>query len=435
MLAFSKREDRDSDSYFRVTATRLDAYSLRNTALAVLCLTFVACEKPTAKLELITPVQELDKVVAEQVMALVDEKSGLEIKLIPPPDNGTPVLDALQNGYGDLAFAPNTRRYREGISTIIPLYPSVLHIATRLTEVPQTLRELLAGSTVYAGPAGSASRLLAETIADDLDLKNENVLFVNDFDPAVVNVVIVYAPIDRESVMSEGALKGFRMISLGDPDDVGKGSPVDGAVLLNPRLRPFIIPTGTYGDLSPEPIVTLAVDNLLVSREDLDDAVAYDIFAEILRLRPALFGERPELFQPLDEDVARSNWAFSMHPGAVAFLHRDQPTFIERYSGVAEVLVTLLVAVISGGFAIVRIYRIRRKNRIDRFYVDVIAVRDSIGPGASRSERDAAVAKIRELQNRGFEMLVDEKLAADESFRIFIELTNDSIDEISRTAP
>ncbi len=41
------------------------------------------------------------------------------------------------------------------------------------------------------------------------------------------------------------------------------------------------------------------------------------IHTEIMRLRPALFGERPELFQPIDDNLARSNWTFTMHPGAV----------------------------------------------------------------------------------------------------------------------
>jgi hypothetical protein len=294
------------------------------------------------------------------------------------------------------------------------------------------MRELLAGSTVYAGPPGSIPRLLGEDFSHDLDLEDD-VIFVDELDPAVVDVIVTYAPIDRERVMNDSALEGFRMVSLGDPDEVGKGSAVDSAVLLNPRLRPFIIPVGTYGGLTPEPIVTLAVDNLLVAREELDNTVAYDIFAEILRLRPALFGERPELFQPLDEGVVRSNWAFSMHPGAIAFLQRDEPKFIERYSSVAEVLVTVLVALASGGLAIVRFYRVRRKNRIDQFYMDVIQLRDSVGPDASDSERETAIAKLRALENRGFELLVSEKLAADESFRIFIELTNDSIDVIKQT--
>jgi hypothetical protein len=120
-----------------------------------------------------------------------------------------------------------------------------------------------------------------------------------------------------------------------------------------------------------------------------------------------------------------------MHPGALDYLRQDEPTFVERYSGVAEVLVTIVIGVISGGYALLRIYRIRRKNRIDRFYVEVIRIRDSVRPDASETEREAAIAEIRELQDRAFGMLVEERLAADESFRIFIELTNNSIDRLA----
>jgi len=408
----------------------MTARSKLPTCRTLFCLTLAVltgCERPTVELELIIPDQDLDSVVAEQIVALVEQDSGIDIKLIPLPADGTPVLDALSNGYGDLAFAPNSMRYREGISTVIPLYPSILHIATRLTDPPETLRELLDGATVYAGPPGSIARSIGQDIVGEFDL--ENVEFIDDFDPATVDVVVVYAPIDRDRLMTEGLLANYRFFSLGDPHDVGRGSAVDGAVLLNPRLRPFIMPIDTYGTLTPEPIVTLAVDKLLVAREDLDNAVVYDLFAEILRLRPTLFGERPELFQPLDENVSRSNWAFSLHPGAIDFLQRDEPTFIERYSGVAEVLVTLIVAVFTGGFAMIRFYRIRRKNRIDRFYTDVIRVRDGALSGGNR---DAAVDEIRALQNEAFDMLVAEKLAADESFRIFIELTNNAIAEIER---
>ena len=46
------------------------------------------------------------------------------------------------------------------------------------------------------------------------------------------------------------------------------------------------------------------------------------------------------------------------------------------------------------------------------------------------AERDEAIASIRALQKHGFELVVIEKLAANDSFRIFVELTNDSIGDI-----
>ena len=55
---------------------------------------------------------------------------------------------------------------------------------------------------------------------------------------------------------------------------------------------------------------------------------------------------------------------------------------------------------------------------------------ESVGPDATHEQRAAAIATIRDLQTQGFELLVNEKLAADASFRIFIELTNDSIEKL-----
>ena len=136
------------------------------------------------------------------------------------------------------------------------------------------------------------------------------------------------------------------------------------------------------------------------------------------------------LFQRLREEFDASGSTFVLHPGAQAFTQRDAPTFYERYSGVAEVLVTLVIGLISGTYAVIQIYNRRRKNRIDRFYTDVMAIRDSVDERSPASERAAAVERVRALQNEAFGMLIDEKLAADESFRIFVTLSNDIITQL-----
>jgi hypothetical protein len=81
-------------------------------------------------------------------------------------------------------------------------------------------------------------------------------------------------------------------------------------------------------------------------------------------------------------------------------------------------------------FAGVRIFHMRRKNRIDVFYTETMAIRQSISGSATSDERTTAIQKIRELQTKAFEMLVDEKLSADESFRIFVSLSNDVLHEL-----
>lgn len=392
-----------------------------------------ACVRPVTELELITPPVGVDRAVAEQIVALVEADSGVRIRLIPPLEDGRSELDALEAGYGDIAFAPNNEHYRDGISTIMPLYQSTLHVLVSRDKVGLQPGEQLTDARIYAGPPGSIARAIGEEIVRNARFTSANFTFVDHVDEDF-DVLLMYLPIDREQVLAVPGVENYLMVSLGTPEEIGNGHGIDRAVMLNPRLRPVVLPAGTYDDLTPEPAVTLAVDNLLVARSDLDEAVVYDLFGEMLRIRPALFGDRPELFQPIGEDLIRANWTYALHPGSLAFLQQNEPSFVERYSGVAEVLVTLVVALVSGVFALLKIFSIRRKNRIDRFYMDVIRIRDSVAADGADTARRAAVEEIRKLQNHAYELLVHEKLAADESFRIFVELTNNAIDEINAAA-
>jgi hypothetical protein len=199
---------------------------------------------------------------------------------------------------------------------------------------------------------------------------------------------------------------------------------------MNPQLAPFVIPQGTYGDATPGPILTVAVDMMLVARTEISEAVVYDLVHELNRLRPALASQRPGLFQRLSDDFDIGHSTFILHPGLVAYLDRNEPSVYERYSGVAEVVVTVFVALFSATFAGVRVYHMRRKNRIDAFYTKVIEIRSKLDESSNEEERAAATQQIKQLQNTAFELLVDEKLSADESFRIFISLSNDTLRDI-----
>jgi TRAP-type uncharacterized transport system substrate-binding protein len=396
--------------------------------LAVSVASLTACSRSVTEVDLIMPELPMEQAIARKIADLVDESSGLRINLIPPPGDARSVLDALEQGYGDIAFAPNTNQYRERITTIMPIYPSVLHVGTIADRADGSLEELLNGAQVFAGPPGSIPRQIGEKIVSELQLE-EGVTFTQNQDEEP-DVIILFAPIDRQRVMGNPDLQNLRLFSFGQPEQMGLGSMADRTVLLNPTLRPFVIPAGTYGAMTPKPVMTFAVDTLLVARESLDETLVFDLFEEFLRLRPALFSKRPELFQPIGDDIARAHWTFSLHPGALDYLQRDEPSLIERYSGVAEVLVTLLVGMVSGGFAILKIYQVRRKNRIDAFYTKVIRTRDSVAEDAGPEERAAALEHLRSLREQAYELLVDEQLAADTSFLIFVLLTNDAIAQI-----
>ena len=394
--------------------------------LTIAATLFLGCDQAPTELRLITPKSPVDQEIATDLANLVGRESGVNIALVPAPEDDETVLHSLASGDGDIAIITNNMPFRPDIATVMSLYPTVLHIAYRKGRQTENTRELISGARVFAGLPGTPSRLLFRQIAGRYDLTENDYSFVKSFDQSV-DLVIVFSPISPDRMPE---LPDYSLFSIGKPSDIGTGSRIDAMTLLNPKFKPFIIPVGTYGELTPEPVLTVAVDRLLVARRNLDATVVYDLVSALVSLRPALSSLRPGLFQEISGDFDPSSSTFIIHPGAQAYAQRNAPTVYERYSGVAEVAVTVLLALSSMIFAGLRIYRLRRKNRIDTFYSAVLAIRNSIDATWTAEKRQKKSDELRALQTTAFEQLVDEKLAADESFRIFITLSNDVLQQL-----
>ncbi len=375
---------------------------------------------------MIAPFAPAEKPIVEDLAELLEDTGTTSLSIVGTAESGEAALDAVESGAVDLALISNNLPFRDTIATVMPLYQTALHIAYRADLDASSSTALLTGSRVFAGPVGSSSRIIFERLVKRLELDPGAYEYTTDLedDP---DVLILFAPISRDRMAGH---PDYRLYSLAPPEELHDGSIVDAAVLLNPHFRDFVIPEGTYGVSTPDPVVTIAVDKLLVTRSDLDTSVVYDLINDLLRLRPALAARHPGLFQEMTEDFDASHSRFVLHAGTQAYLLRDTPTVLERYSGVAEVVATLLVGLISACFAAYRVLIVRRKNRIDTFYARARDLRYSIDDASTAEDRQRVAEAIHDLQSEAFDMLIDEKLAADESFRIFITLSNDVLREM-----
>jgi TRAP-type uncharacterized transport system substrate-binding protein len=389
-------------------------------------LLIAACEPGSRELVLVRPAGEIDQEIAENMVELLGDESAINLVLTSDAMAGGDALQQLIEGRADVALISNDQPFRDDIATVMPLYATVLHVVYPNDRDPESFIDLMRNALVFAGQPGSASRRVFERLTSTVELGDEGFRFETGT-AADVDLAVVFAPIAPDRLAE---YPDVQLWSIGKPEDIGRGGPIDSLVLLNPHFRPFVIPVGTYGDAAADPVVTIAVDKLIIARSDLDRSVVYDLINELLRIRPALATIHPGLFQDGagDFDVSRSR--FVVHAGTQDYLQRSEPTFIERYSGVAEVLVTLMVASISAAFAGVRILNRRRKNRIDRFYKAALDIRNTAMSSTDIAERGEAVAQLRQLQDEAFAQLVEEKLAADESFRIFITLSNDIVRQL-----
>lgn len=395
-------------------------------AFAATCL--IACEQEPKELRLITPKLLVGQEIAKDFAELLGENSGVNITLVPAPEDGQTVLESLAAGDGDLAIITDIMPFRPDVATVMPLYPTVLHVVYRKGRPAGDAEELLRGANVFAGPPGSSARFMLDQVSARNGIPDGSITYVDAID-VEPDVIVVFAPISPSGLQD---YSDYQLYSMGKPEDVGTGAAIDAITLLQPRFEPFVIPTGTYGSLTPEPILTISVDQLLVARRDLDRTTAYDLVADLVSLRPALVALRPGLFGDVSGDFDPTTSTYIVHPGALDYTQRDAPSIYERYSGIAEVMVTILIGIISAGFAGMRIYHMRRKNLIDTFYSAVIVIKKSIDETTKTQQREDKASEIRALQLEAFDLLVNEKLAADESFRIFITLSNDVLRQLEK---
>jgi TRAP-type uncharacterized transport system substrate-binding protein len=371
----------------------------RFVTLIAVAAALSGCSEKPVELTLVTPLVEVDReIVADLHELFANENVLTNIRLTEQALSEQDAIDAVLSGQADLALVSNTVAYHPELATVMPLYPTVLHMARRhgvdLVAAADSAHDL----TVYAGPEGAVTRGMFERIATRIGIDFGAYRFVES-PVEVPDIVIVFAPISPERLAEYPDLV---LASVETPAEIGQGGIVDAAVLLNPHFRPFVIPVGTYGDATPEPIVTIAVDQMLVTRSNVEASVVYDLIGDVLRLRPALAAKRPGLFHNLSGDFDPGRSRFMLHAGT-----QDYPS-------------------VAG----VRIYQRRRKNRIDEFYSQTIALQRSVTKASTPDERANAIRAVRDLQVRAFDLLVDEKLAADESFRIFITLSNDVLQQL-----
>ena len=301
--------------------------------VASLAALLTACDAATTDFTIVRPAEVIDRGIVEELEEILELNSPYEVTLTPEILSEAEALDAIAAGDADFALVSNHLPFRDDIATVMPLYPTVLHIGVNRPVESAFELDLPNSANVFAGPEGSASRLVFDRIAIRMGLMPGDFTYANSSDGSF-DLVVVFAPISRETIAAIEELSrstpSFRLASMGTPDEIGSGNLVDAAVLLAPNFRPFIIPKGTYGDATASPVVTLAIDKMLVTRPGLDPALVYDLIGEIVRLQPALAENRPSLFQRLsgDFDTSRSIWV--VHSGTQNYRHREEPSVYER---------------------------------------------------------------------------------------------------------
>jgi TRAP transporter TAXI family solute receptor len=236
-------------------------------------------------------------------------------------------IEALEDGEVDLGLAQagiaymayngrlsESGRALRGIRGIAILNSSAVHLLVGPRSSVRSMDEL-AGRRVGIGPAGSGAAVVSRAVVDgyfaergvqevDAALPEMNKLLLDDALDAAFTISSV--PNDDAKYLTDA---GARLLPI-------RGSAVNRLRTIYPFFRSGIIPAGSYRGVD-EPVQTLSVDVVLLTRASLDDAVVRRLTEGLFEMLPQLTAELPFL-TGMEAERAPAT-PVPLHPGAALY--------------------------------------------------------------------------------------------------------------------
>jgi TRAP transporter TAXI family solute receptor len=347
-------------------------------------------------------------------------------------------MELLASGVADLAIVQSDSRPVDSVRLIGTLFDEAMHILV----APETAGSVsrigdLDGRRVSLGGATSGTRQVAQRVlahfevtpAEDLALEPAEAL--DALREGRLDAVFLLTAVPSRMVAKLASEDGARFLSLGEAREIG--GEADALALVFPQLHATTIPRGTYARLPAAPVRTVGVWAQLVGTSDLDDGFAYRLIATLLAKRSRLDDPANEFLfaDRLRESYVPEATRLPYHPGATAYYERSRPPFIVEYAEPLSLGFTMIVGVWSASLALRQWARRRRKNRVDRYYIEVVKGAPNLAT-ASADDLLARREQLVEVRERAFTDLVAERLEADESFVILQNHIDSELASIQR---
>ena len=384
-------------------------------ALAVISVLLVTgCNGKDTELRLHPP---SDTPFAPGDLKSIFEEHSQASLVVSQESSGMAPLAALTAGKADLAVVENSAAFVPGIRAILPVYESVLHLLIRSDIEVTDQRQSLAGASFYVVNQSEAGTSFFEMITRRQCMTSKDYRISHSFEPDVTDLIVYFGPVDADNTL--WYQPGYRFASLNSRFNPQRHYYEEGVGYIAPNMHPKIIPALTYEIPGNEqPLLTVAVNALLVTHSNVPEKLVFGVTKTLLEQKPRFTAVAPSLFEAVNESFDRYALSFPLHSGARRYLERDEPGLLERYAETINLMVYLIFLLLTGFLALARWTARRKKDRIDTFYIRVRAIESRIGSDSA----EVLLSELNELEREAFDSLVAEKLAANESFRIFTDL-------------
>jgi len=389
----------------------------------MILLSFSACDHKY-KLRMLVPDESKD--VMDKIASDINDHSKFEIYVFVE-DSLTEVkaIDKVLDGEYDMTIVDNTIDYRKSkktIKTVIPFFHEVLVILSRHNLNQSKIDSLLkSGDFLILSKEVEELDFYKRIIPDYTGDTTLNYRLEDHYniekDLEINELLLFFTNKDNKELGDLLYDKKAYIYSLDEPNTKGNGSFIEGFCREYKKTTPFILSRHAFGVVLEKPVYTLAVHELLVSTIELTTEVVYDLIETIHHHHIVKLFESSNsyTFEVNQQDI---NLSFPFHTGTIDYLNREKPSFIERYSEFMGFVLSAFVLLIGLSASLRSTINRRKKDRMDEYYKELLQLKEQF----ETLEVNALDKQLRDLQKKVFQLLIDEKLSANNEFLIFMML-------------
>ena len=307
-------------------------------------------------------------------------------------------LKLLEDGIIDFAAIPADAISRPDLAMVANLYPDTYHLIARRDAGINSVRDLI-GKRVGLPPITSSEYRSFWYIIDQYTVQPER-FTARAYDQDDAIIALRNREIDAMFVMRAPGNRRLKWLADAAQIDIVEIDQAAAMQVKRPALKQITLAKGVYSGTPAIPdrdITTVAADRILVTRNSVPEEV-------VRRVTATLFENQRELSLSsrlagfVSQPALSGATLLPVHPGAIAFYNRDQPSFFQENAEPIGVTVSVAAILASLLLWAKRRWEEGQKGRIDVYNLDLLKV--------TEAARTAGSAKqLAQLRTGLFEML------------------------------
>ena len=329
----------------------------------------------------------------------------------------------------DLLIIPNNATCKDmRIKAIAPLLPRILMIMTNKDVEGKSLKDILENGEVYFEERSRLDSLFFDKLFYSFNVDKSKIAELAEFAPDKWSDSLqVYIGLTHMSnlLVKKLVYQNWSFFSLDDIDNFGKGSKVEGFSMMNMSVKPFIIPRSIFRGKPDNSILTVSINDILITRSDISNDVIYDLTRILYENRSRLIQMNP-VYNLLDFNYDRQDLSFPLHKGTIQFLDRNEPPTWSKYVKMIWPLISISVVLFGIIASLRQRLKRRKKQNIEEYYNSLLEIRDNAESAEDADSLIAILRELKKLRSHAMKSLANKKLDSGESFNIFLALFNDT---------